>query len=74
MLMQACPCTQTAVCQSDNLWLTDQQCRFKFNPPGHGYNFHKGTVGLLLSAAVSADLSSYAVELVCLSVCAYGLQ
>ncbi|DBB16176.1 TPA: hypothetical protein ACH3X3_015173 [Trebouxia sp. C0006] len=37
----ACPCTQTAVCQSDNLWLTDQQCRFKFNSPGHGYNFHK---------------------------------
>ena len=44
MLTQACPCTQTAVCQSDNLWLTDQQGRFKFNSPGHGYNFHKGTV------------------------------
>lgn len=41
-LVQACPCTQTAVCQSDNLWLTDELCRFKFNPPGRGYTFHKG--------------------------------
>ena len=42
-VLQACPCTQAAICSADNLWLTDQDCKLKFNQPGNGHFFHRGT-------------------------------